>query len=58
MVVNATQSIALFTGCDLCSFGAMRNIQVDGNRQGLGRLPASAALVEMGGNAWNQTIAK
>lgn len=34
----------------------MRNIQIDGNREGLGYLSGGAALMEMGGANTGQTI--
>jgi hypothetical protein len=55
-VEGPTQAIAISGQCPACSGITLRNLQVDGNRPALGRLPHGAALIEMGGNVKGQTI--
>ena len=50
--------LIIFSGpCDACTGVALRNVQIDGNRGGLGWIPGGLALVEMGGNAPGQISA-
>ena len=42
--------------CDQCVGTSIRNIEIDGSRPSLGWLPGGSCLVEMGGNAYYQTV--
>ena len=57
-VVGQNQTNAIYAACDRCSNIQIRNIQVDGNRPGLGVLydPPPSALIEMGGNTAGQVM--
>jgi hypothetical protein len=49
-------SFTPIAACDACSGVAVKNIQINGNRPGLGWMGNGQALVEMGGNAADQII--
>ena len=56
-VTGSSQTAAIIASCTDCSFSAIRNIQVDGNRPVLGQWSMyQSALIEIGGNALNQVV--
>ena len=42
--------------CDQCIGTSIRNIQVDGSRPSLGWIAGGSGLIEIGGNAYYQTV--
>ena len=56
-VTGSSQTAAIIASCTDCSYGAIRNIQIDGNRPVLGQWSMfQSALIEIGGNALNQVV--
>jgi hypothetical protein len=55
-VEGADQAMAILGQCPACSGLRIRNLQVDGNRPALGRLPKGGALIEIGGATSGQLV--
>ncbi|ORY78843.1 hypothetical protein BCR35DRAFT_304837, partial [Leucosporidium creatinivorum] len=56
IVTGDQQSTAIYGACDDCSGVKVQNIQVNGQRDVLGRIPTGLALLEMGGSTSGQVI--
>ena len=54
VVSGPNQSNAVYGPCDNCDYVAVRNIQVDGQRESLGYLAGGIGLLEMGGMTTGQ----
>ncbi|KAK4704505.1 hypothetical protein P7C70_g1699, partial [Phenoliferia sp. Uapishka_3] len=55
-VTGASQSVAIFGAVGGGNNIAVRNVQIDGNREGLGLIVGGQALMEMGGDNTGQVI--
>ena len=56
-VTGSSQTAAVIASCTDCSYSAIRNIQIDGNRPVLGQWSMfQSALIEIGGNALHQVV--
>lgn len=56
LVASALQTCAVYGVCTNCAGIELRNVQVNGNRDALGRENDGLALIEFGGNANNVVI--
>lgn len=56
VVSSLTQTCAVYGVCTDCAGIQLRNVQVNGNRDSLGRANDGLALIEFGGNANNVVI--
>ncbi|KAI5474303.1 hypothetical protein MNV49_003642 [Pseudohyphozyma bogoriensis] len=55
-VASSAMSVAIYGSCGNCDNIVIRNIQVNGNRPGLGYLSTGSALLELGGDNTGQTV--
>jgi len=55
-VTGDDQDVAIWMNCDQCIGTSIRNIQVDGSRPSLGWIAGGSGLIEIGGNAYYQTV--
>lgn len=57
-VTGDDQDVAIWMNCDQCIGTSIRNIEIDGARPALGWIGGGSCLVELGGNAYYQTVTR
>nr|CRX79286.1 hypothetical protein ls5931a1_00080 [Leucosporidium scottii] len=58
VVSGDQQSTAIYGACRECSGVKLQNVQINGQRDVLGRIPTGLALIEMGGSTSGQVITR